>query len=283
MAVKRSVEGLRESAQRKRQATFEKVERGIQQLIKDKTPINFNTVTKASGVSKAWLYKEPEVKARIEKLRAQSSGTRKIPPKQQASDKSKDALIKTLKDRIKRLVAENQELRQQNQVAYGQVIRVGELERKIGRLEAENAKLREKQWSQKEQESENLQCQGLQELGVEMNSTLERLISQTPAGIVDAAMQSLKEATNSDRVKNPGGFLYKAITDAWKPNDAWIEKSNMQDFNEWWKYAYSKGLVIAATQIDGIQHVLIEKEEKWISFMEASRIFPRSTDPSLQD
>jgi DNA repair exonuclease SbcCD ATPase subunit len=262
MAVKRSVEGLRESAQKKRQETFEKVERGIQQLIKEKRRINFNTVVEASGVSKAWLYKEPEVKSRIEQLRAQSTGTKKIPPRQQTSDKSKDALIKTLKDRIKRLVAENQELRQQNQVAYGQVIKAKELERKIERLESENAKLRGKT---SEGESTTVD---LSDLGVEMNSTLERLINETPEGIVATAIESLRAATITGNVQNPGGFLNRAIRDAWRPNEAHQQKSEMEEFNQWWKWAYPQGLVKAATQFDGIQHVMTP-EGKWVPFDKA--------------
>ncbi|MDZ7952437.1 DUF6262 family protein [Nostoc sp. DedQUE09] len=60
------VDGLRANAQRKQKEAFEKVEQGIQKLIDEKQTINFNTVAKASGLSKAWLYKQPKIKAWIE-------------------------------------------------------------------------------------------------------------------------------------------------------------------------------------------------------------------------
>ena len=113
MKIKRNTDGIKRTAQKKREATFQKVEEGIQQLIKDQAIINFNTVSKASGVSKAWLYREPTVKSRIEHLRQQSGSKKKTLPTHRASDSSKDAVIRTLKERIKKLDAENKELRDQ--------------------------------------------------------------------------------------------------------------------------------------------------------------------------
>jgi translation initiation factor 2B subunit (eIF-2B alpha/beta/delta family) len=117
-------EALRRSADRKRQETLEKAERGIQQLIKDKKPINFNTVAEVSEVSRAWLYSEPEVKSRIEALRKQSAQKKEVPIKQRPSEVSKAVLIRTLKERIKRLDIENKDLRRQNEVTYGHVQKV---------------------------------------------------------------------------------------------------------------------------------------------------------------
>jgi hypothetical protein len=261
MAVKRSVEGLRRNAQRKRQEAFEKVERGIQKLIREKQPINFNAVAEASGVSKAWLYKQPEIKERIEHLRSQSTGKKQIPPRQRASDASLKAMVQTLKARIQRLEAENRDLRQQNQVAYGQILRLREVEQQSKRLEAENSRLR----SQTTDSSQPSHTE-LAELGVEMNSTLERLINETPEGIVATAIESLREAVTTGNVQNPGGFLNRAIRDAWKPSDtSAIAETDLGRFNEWWKLAHRKGLVIAATQKDEARYVYTANEE-WVSF-----------------
>ena len=118
MTTQRNVEGLRQNAQRKRQEALEKVEQGIRQLIKEGKTLNFNTVAQAADVSKAFLYKEPEIKERIEQLRLQ--GTKKAPElKQRASDASKDAIIRNLRERVKKLEAEVKDLRKQNEVAYG--------------------------------------------------------------------------------------------------------------------------------------------------------------------
>ncbi|MEH1916758.1 DUF6262 family protein [Nostoc sp.] len=142
MTVERNIDGLRGNAQRKRQEAFEKVEQGIQKLIKEQRVINFNTVAKASGLSKAWLYKEPEIKARIEHLRENNSQTKEIPAKQRSSDASKDAIIKTLKERIKRVEAENRGLRDQHEAIYGRILQASEIEQRLERLEAENTRLK---------------------------------------------------------------------------------------------------------------------------------------------
>ena len=57
MKVKRNTNGLRENAQAKSKEAFDKVDKGIQQLLKDKQSINFNRVAGVSGVSKACCIK----------------------------------------------------------------------------------------------------------------------------------------------------------------------------------------------------------------------------------
>lgn len=118
MKATRNVDGLRQNAQKKRQEALNKVEQGIRQLLKEGKPINFQSVAGAANVSKAFLYKEPDIKERVEQLRQQ--GAEKKPElRQKASDASKDSMIRTLRERLKKLEAENQELRKQVEVAYG--------------------------------------------------------------------------------------------------------------------------------------------------------------------
>ncbi|MBW4460122.1 MAG: hypothetical protein KME47_07785 [Nodosilinea sp. WJT8-NPBG4] len=281
MAVKRSVDGLRRSAQQKHQEALEKVEKGIQSLIKDKRPINFNAVAEASGVSKAWLYKEADIKDRIEQLRAQSSGSKRQPPaNQRASDASKDALLKTMRERIKRLEAENNDLRRQNEVAYSHVLKARDLEKEVQRLSAHIERLqRQPQPNGAAVDPPNLEAiqSALSELDVELNSTLARLINQTPTGIVEAAIESLQTARGKGQVRNPGGFLNKAITDAWRPNEGHQGKVDIEEFNQWWKWAYAAGLVKAATQENGIQYVL-RADNEWMPFVEARKAYVNTRD-----
>ena len=141
MSTQSKTHGLANSAKKKRQATFDKVDKGIQTLIKNKGIISFKSVAETAGVSKAWLYKKPAVKQRIQQLQAQQQKTgqssRPIPP----SDHSLRALNDTLRDRIKRLEHDNRELRQQNHGFAGHLLRVRELEKHVQRLEAENQRL----------------------------------------------------------------------------------------------------------------------------------------------
>lgn len=281
MKVERNTEGIRKSAQKKSQEAFEKVEKGIQQLIKDKQTINFNTVARASGVSKAWLYKQDEVKSRIEHLRNQCAQKGKTPKAVAASDKSKDSMIEKLRGRIKVLEAEIRDLRRQNEVAYGQVLRVRDLERRIQQLETENTRLKEQSAKAGEIDA---RVNGstpakdftatLEKLGVPMNSTLQRAIENTPEGIVLSAIKALEESiAKGIGVKNPAGFLYKAITDAWQPSEDFSKTSEIAEFNTWWAWAYSKSIVKASTQFDGIMHVMTAGDE-WITFKDATRKFP---------
>ena len=142
MKVKRNTNGLKQNAQAKRLEAFEKVDQGIKQLLKDKQTINFNRVAEVAGVSKAWLYKEPDVKSRIEHLRDQSKQGKKLPRKISATEASTRALNVTLQARVKKLEAENRQLRKQNEVAYGQVIRVRGLEKQIEQLQDINKRLK---------------------------------------------------------------------------------------------------------------------------------------------
>ncbi len=270
MKAKRNTDGLRENAQAKRKEAFDKVEKGIQQLIKEKRPINFNQVAEASGVSKAWLYKEPEVKARIDHLRAQSKQGKKLPRKISATEASTKALNATLQARVRKVETENRDLRRQNEVAYGQVIRVRELERQVERLKAENQGLKIQSMVQPVEEVAF--TAELQKLGICMNPTIQRLVSGTPEGVVEVAMQALREAQAQNEVKNPAGFLSKAISEAWKPNETLQVNDELMLFNEWWPKARKQGLVIASEQIDGILYVCTAEQE-WRPFSEIRKSY----------
>ena len=251
MTVQRNVEGLRQNAQRKRQEALDKVEQGIRQLIKEGKTLNFNTVAQAADVSKAFLYKEPEIKERIEQLRLQ--GTKKAPElKQRASDASKDAIIRNLRERVKKLEAEVKGLRKQNEVAYGQVIEVNSLRQQVERLQAENGRLRQQT---NISQPESLRTSDLEDkamaLGVQLNSTVRRVIQDAPQAVIEKAMDSLQEAISANRVNNPSGFFNKAVTDAWKPNENYEEKVEIDLFNEWFEWAKAEKLAVASMQTKG--------------------------------
>ena len=119
----RNTDGLRQRAQERAAATSRRAEEGIALLIRDLQPITFRAVAETAGVSTAWLYQHEDIKRRIAHLRAQQVPhvSVRIPVQEQASDASKDSVIKTLTERLKRLEAENRELRKQLEVAYGLV------------------------------------------------------------------------------------------------------------------------------------------------------------------
>jgi hypothetical protein len=66
-----NVTGLIRHAEEKRRLTIDKVELAIKNIIKNNGNINFNSISQISGVSKAYLYKNTEIRERIETLRNQ--------------------------------------------------------------------------------------------------------------------------------------------------------------------------------------------------------------------
>lgn len=142
MKHERNVEGLRRNAQKKKQATLERAEQAIKQLLKENKPINFQSVADAAQVSTAWLYDNAEIRERIEHLRAQQASK---PPtrKQSTSSASKDGIITALKRRISKLETENKKLREQHEVAYGLIERNEELEQEVKHLQKRLKEFRE--------------------------------------------------------------------------------------------------------------------------------------------
>jgi uncharacterized protein YceH (UPF0502 family) len=117
----RNTNGLRSNAQRKAAVTEQRAEAALALLIQEQRPITFKAVAEMAGISTAWLYEHEAIKERIMHLRSQQlpSAQVKIPPREQASSASKDAMIAALRQRIQKLEKENHDLKQQVEVAYG--------------------------------------------------------------------------------------------------------------------------------------------------------------------
>lgn len=123
----RNIDGLRAHAQEKARETARRAEAAIAHLLKEQRPVNFKTVAQTAGISTAWLYGNEALKQRIMHLRGQHipAVQVKIPPREQASSASKDAMITALRQRIKRLEEENRMLKQQVEVANGLLYQQG--------------------------------------------------------------------------------------------------------------------------------------------------------------
>lgn len=117
-------EHLKELHSKRKAITQEKVDKAIQRLIKAQKPINCNSVANESGITKKTLYNNKEIKERIETLRHQQS---QVPTqsqiKREMNDNNKDAIIESLKRKIKRLEEENKELKEQVKINYADIYR----------------------------------------------------------------------------------------------------------------------------------------------------------------
>lgn len=115
-------EQLKRLHEQRRAKTEQRVDEAIKRLIKAQKAINFNSVANESGVTKATLYNNQEIKERIEGLRLQQS---KVPTpaqvKREMDDNNKDAIIASLKRKIKKLEEENKRLKEQVKISYADI------------------------------------------------------------------------------------------------------------------------------------------------------------------
>jgi hypothetical protein len=77
--------------------------------------ITFETVAREAGVSRSWLYNQPDLRAEIERLRLRHRpvpAARPVPERQRASEASLLRRLEAATERNRQLEAENRELRQ---------------------------------------------------------------------------------------------------------------------------------------------------------------------------
>jgi Family of unknown function (DUF6262) len=110
-------------AHHRKEEKHRRLDEVITRLVREQQAINFNAVAKAAGVSKAYLYSQPDLCERIEVLRQQEMEQavreRVARPAVGKTDKSRDLVILAKDRRIKELEAENRKLQQQLKVALG--------------------------------------------------------------------------------------------------------------------------------------------------------------------
>jgi len=110
----RNSDGLKTYSKQKQFETAKKVDEAITLLIKEKGSINFNCVSKLSGVSKTYLYEHLAIRECIEALRKQQQG---LPSrkhiKEDMTNSNKDVLLAAKNKRIKVLEDELKHLKEQ--------------------------------------------------------------------------------------------------------------------------------------------------------------------------
>ncbi|MEV0974966.1 DUF6262 family protein [Microtetraspora glauca] len=111
---------LTTAAKAKTHAKTKDAEQAIRTLLKRGEPITFKAVQREAGVSHAFLYNHPELRARIERLRAQARLAPESPP-QPTGD---NAIITVLTDQITQLKKQHRQevqiLREALERAHGE-------------------------------------------------------------------------------------------------------------------------------------------------------------------
>ena len=119
--MRRNLVGLERSTQLRSKAALERAQNAIRRMQTDEQSINFRTVAAEAGVSTAWLYKTKLLRERIMKLRMVSKPIAENTGKDRRLI-SQERIIATLRLRVKELEAKNKELKEQLELAYGQLV-----------------------------------------------------------------------------------------------------------------------------------------------------------------
>jgi len=110
------------AAARRHELTRAKAIQALRELGRAGTPVTFAGVAQAAGISRSWLYTQPDISSEIRRLRGTTDGAGSagaIPAAQRASDTSLRARLATALDRNRQLTDENARLRRQLAHALG--------------------------------------------------------------------------------------------------------------------------------------------------------------------
>ncbi len=117
-----NTDGLKKYAKIKKEKSLERVNEAIRKLSLNGESINFNSISKSSGVSKNFLYNNEEVKNRIQELRNKQINTQiNQRAKFDKNSKSKDMIIASKNKKIEKLEAENAKLKLQLELLYSKI------------------------------------------------------------------------------------------------------------------------------------------------------------------
>lgn len=108
------LEALRQAAQARHDHTLRRARTALCTLARRGEPITVRGVATAAGVSRSWLYQQPQLLAEIDRLRqARRNRTPSVPAQQRATIDSLRQQIRTYREEITRLRAEIASLNEQ--------------------------------------------------------------------------------------------------------------------------------------------------------------------------
>jgi small-conductance mechanosensitive channel len=110
------------TAKRRRELTRAKAIRALRELDRAGTAVTFETVARGAGVSRSWLYTQPDIRAEVQRLRdtTRRAPSPPVPTGQRASDVSLLRRLQTANERNRTLAEENRRLRRQLAQALGE-------------------------------------------------------------------------------------------------------------------------------------------------------------------
>ncbi|WP_079026970.1 DUF6262 family protein [Embleya scabrispora] len=111
-----------EDAHRRSELTRSKAVQALRALDAAGEPITFEAVAKRAGVSRSWLYGQPDLRAEVERLRAahRRAPSSALPARQRTSEASLLRRLEAANARSRQLAEENRGLRDQLARALGE-------------------------------------------------------------------------------------------------------------------------------------------------------------------
>jgi hypothetical protein len=111
-----------DAARRRSDDTRSRAIQALRELDAAGEPVTFEAVAKRAGVSRSWLYGQPDLRAEIERLRAvhRRAPLSQLPAGQRTSDVSLLRRLEAANTRVRQLTEENRRLRDQLARALGE-------------------------------------------------------------------------------------------------------------------------------------------------------------------
>jgi hypothetical protein len=115
------------AARSRHELTRAKAIRALRELDHAGGHVTFEIVAQAAGISRSWLYSQPDIKDQIQRLRTRGTSASPVPARHRASDASLLRRLEAASERNRQLASENQLLRRQLAAAIGQLRAPGRL------------------------------------------------------------------------------------------------------------------------------------------------------------
>jgi hypothetical protein len=110
---------LSEAAARRHELTRSRAVQALRELDRAGVPVTFAGVAQAAGISRSWLYTQPDISSQIRRLRQETNAAGGVPAAQRSTDASLRARLAAALDRNRQLADENTRLRRQLARALG--------------------------------------------------------------------------------------------------------------------------------------------------------------------
>jgi Family of unknown function (DUF6262) len=116
------------AARRRHELTRAKALKALRELDRAGLPVTFPALARAAGVSRSWLYAQPDIRTQIQRLRdrAPTVPAAVVPARQRASDTSLLRRLEAASARNRQLTQDNDRLRRQFARALGRLRAAGQ-------------------------------------------------------------------------------------------------------------------------------------------------------------